>query len=149
MLETLLEAIAATPPATFLRRSFLAYPLVNALHVLGAGGLVVLVWLMHRAELRRSLSGEAAATGERPGFYRRFAALAIVLMVATGLALFSVRPTEYAANPAFRIKLVLIVLALVNVALYHARPAAQPVARWVSILIWPAILLAGRFIGFV
>lgn len=85
--------------------------------------------------------------------YRRLAVAALSAMALTGIALFSVKAGEYAANPAFRTKMVLLALALANVAFYHA--AARTSARLrrlsiaVSAAIWPAILLAGRFIGFV
>lgn len=148
-MDAILAAIGSSPPAAALRTSFVAYPLVSAAHVLGAGGVVVLVWLMHAA-----LAGPAPSSDPRtPRFYRRIVIVLLLLMVLSGLALFSVRPVDYAANPAFRIKLALIAAALVNAAAYHAiatrRPALARLSTVVSLLAWPAILLAGRFVGFV
>ena len=134
MIAAILEAIATFPPAAWLRTSFVAYPLVNALHILGAGGLVTLVWLMHRSGLDR---------------FRRLAAVAFGVVVVSGLALFSVKPVDYAANPAFLIKMALILLALANIAFYHAIPGARRVTAIVSSAVWPGVLVAGRFVGFV
>lgn len=147
MLESLFASIEASAPARALRISFVAYPLVSAAHILGAGGLVTAVWLMHVAALDGGpLSGRAAS-------FRRLAVAALGLMALTGLALFSVKPGDYAANPAFRVKMALIAAGLLNVALYHLlavrHAAARRVSVTVSLLAWPAVLLAGRFIGFV
>lgn len=143
----MVAAIEASAPAAALRTSFVAYPLVNAAHVLGAGALVTLVWLMHRAAAGR----DAHPANEM--VFRRGAVVALCLMAVTGLALFSVKAGEYADNPAFRIKMGLILLALVNVAAFHALARGRRVSRrfsvFVSILVWPAVLVAGRFIGFV
>lgn len=144
-MNDLLASVEASAFAAALRTSFYAYPLVSAAHVLGAGGLVVLVWLMH-GSLR---SGDPF----RARYFRRLAIGALLAMVATGPALFSIKAAEYSDNPAFRIKLALIAAALCNVAVYYlagkARPAVRAFATLVSILVWPMILLAGRFIGFV
>jgi hypothetical protein len=140
-----LQAIEASGLAAALRTSFYAYPLVSAVHILGAGGLVVLVLLMHG-------SRRFAAIGDSP-YFRRLAVVALSFMLVSGAALFSIKATEYAANPAFRIKMALLALALVNVVVYNAvsRPggAGRRIATAVSIGIWPAVLVAGRFVGFV
>lgn len=96
---------------------------------------------------------DGAARIGAENLYRRLAVAALSAMVLTGIALFSVKAGEYAENPAFRVKMVLLVLALANVAFYHAaaRTSAllQRFSIAVSAAIWPSILLAGRFIGFV
>ena len=140
MIATTLDTIAAFPLSGWLRTSFVAYPLVSALHILGAGGLVTLVWLMHRA------GGSNPDTRNR---YRRLAAVTFGVMVVSGLSLFAVKPVDYAANPAFLIKMGLIVLALANIAIYEAAPAARRVTAVVSAAVWPGVLVAGRFVGFV
>jgi hypothetical protein len=86
--------------------------------------------------------------------------LGAALAVGTGALLFTVNPVDYATNPAFRIKLALLLLALANAALASHpalwRPAmatgtTPPLLRGVAILsalLWLSILLAGRWIGF-
>lgn len=146
-MDAILAAIGASAPAAALRASFVAYPLVSAAHVLGAGGIVVLVWLMH-ATCRAPSSEPRTAR-----FYRRIVIALLLLMVVSGLALFSVRPVDYAANPAFRVKLALIATALANVVAYRALAGRSPglarLSTAASLAAWPAILVAGRFVGFV
>jgi hypothetical protein len=155
----LLQAIERLPPAAALRRSFVAYPLVNALHILSLGVLVATVGLMDLRVIGRFSRFEARGfvAALRPVALAAFAGAAV-----TGLALFSVRASDYAFNPAFQLKLVLIALAGLNLALFMrlARPgaggavrdgftAAERLSARLSLVLWPGVLLAGRFIGFV
>jgi hypothetical protein len=150
--ETLLAAVEASPPAAALRASFYAYPLASAAHVLGAGGLVATVLLL---DLR--VLGAFSAMPRQP-FMRlmRQAALALfVLAVLSGIALFAVQARDYAANPAFLAKLALLLAAALNFALLSPRrdeersAATARLGASLSLLLWPSVLLAGRFIGFV
>ena len=150
-MDALLAAIEASPPAAALRASFYAYPLVNAAHVLAVGGLVLAVLLL---DLR--FLGAFGAVGRAPfaALMRRVALALFCLAVVTGLALFSVQARDYAANPAFLAKLVLIAAAVANFLLLAPR-ADAPISAGgragagISLLLWPAVLVAGRFIGFV
>ena len=68
---------------------------------------------------------------------------------------FSIRATEYAATGVFLAKMALILLAGLNFLLFmriEARDTASPALRALavlSILLWAAVLVCGRFIGFV
>jgi hypothetical protein len=113
----MLEALEATAFAETLRTSFYLYPLVNAAHILALGALVTTALLMDARilGLARHLPATIVISTLRP-----VALTALVLAVATGFLLFSVRPLEYAANPAFRIKIVLLPLAVLNAGLATA-----------------------------
>lgn len=155
MLPDLLAGIERLPAVGALKASFYAYPLVNALHILSIGMLVGAVVLM---DLR--ILGLARRVEREPflQLMRVTAALAFPVAALSGLTLFSVRAREYAANPAFQAKLALLVLAGLNLWAYRrlAAPAAAggpfpPAARALaalSIALWLAVLVAGRFIGF-
>ncbi|RST87448.1 hypothetical protein EJC49_05390 [Aquibium carbonis] len=152
-----LRAIEGLPPAVALRTSFVAYPMVNALHILSIGMLVAAVMLMDLRVLGRlsRLDGRAFVATMRP-----VAGFAFFGAVLTGVALFSIRASEYAFNPAFQVKLALIALAGVNLALFLRAPrhsglagqdgfsAAERLSAVASLVLWPAALVAGRFIGF-
>ena len=77
-----------------------------------------------------------------------------VLAAASGSLLFISAATEVAVNPAFRLKLVLILMAGVNALVFHARGSLQrhdDIARWqagASLLIWLAVIAAGRMIAY-
>lgn len=86
---------------------------------------------------------------------------AFALSVVAGLGMFITQPARYADNRAFQIKLVLLVLAGINMAVFHLRtlrgiaqwdrepvvPVAARFAGACSVLLWVGILLAGRWIG--
>lgn len=144
----MLEAIAAAGPAEFLRRSFYLYPLLNAFHILAIGVLVTAALLM---DLRVLGLGRGIATPVVIAHLRPVALVALAGAVASGLLLFSVQPVAYAGNPAFRLKLLLLALALGNAAVFTSfrlERAGGRAAALLSLLLWLAVLVAGRFIGF-
>lgn len=151
----LLAAIEALPPARALRASFYAYPVVNAAHILSIGALVTGIILMDLRVLGLLTSLERGAAIR---LMRRLAGTAFAGAVATGMALFAVRASDYASNPAFLLKMALIALAGANLLALRALasgpdglPARNAAARGfalVSIVLWLAVLLCGRFIGF-
>lgn len=150
-----MEAFAAIEASAFaraLKSSFYVYPLVNAAHIAAIGALVATAVLMDLRLLGLLQSVEAAPFIL---LMRRAAAASFAVAVLTGLALFSVRATEYVYNPAFLVKLGLIGLAGLNLFAYRlARGRAEAstslarVSAALSIAIWLGVLTAGRFIGF-
>jgi hypothetical protein len=133
-----------------LKGSFFVYPVVNALHIAAIGMLLTSVVLI---DLR--VLGAFRALPEAPfvAVLRRLAFIALAGAVLTGLLLFSVRASEYVEQPIFLAKIALILVAALNFLafLYASRTAAKTLARFfavLSLLLWPSILLAGRFIGF-
>ena len=134
--------------------SFYVYPLVNALHILSVGATVTVVILMDLRIL--GLAGATLARKPLLHLMREAAALAFPVAALTGLALFSIRAQEYATNPAFQIKMALLVLAGFNLLAFRwlerhkgpPSPGTRALAA-VSIVLWPSILVCGRFIGFI
>ncbi|MEW9837039.1 hypothetical protein [Mesorhizobium marinum] len=89
---------------------------------------------------------------------RRAALAAFPVAVLTGASLFSIQATTYVRNPAFQVKLVLIALAGANALTFmvldrgrssQAWPRLRRMLALASILLWSAVLLCGRLIGFV
>src|SRR5690606_37008109 len=90
----------------------------------------------------------------------RVAAVALMLAIATGAVLLSVRPVAYFENPAFRRKLVLVVAGIINALGVRLNPgwrAALAEGRidgslrlqaLISLGIWVGVVIAGRWIGF-
>jgi hypothetical protein len=152
-----LLATADWPLAAWLRRSEAAYIVLNAGHILAIGvllGSVLLLDLRLLGRFRRyPVSGLAAPLAI-------MATLGAAAAMLTGAALFTVRPDAYLANPAFLAKLTLIILAVANAGLVRTtgawRSAAGDgevtlslrLAAGLSLVLWPAALLAGRWIGF-
>ncbi|WP_027039301.1 hypothetical protein [Mesorhizobium ciceri] len=139
--------------ARWLKGSFIAYPIVNALHIMSIGALLTSVMLM---DLRiwgafRSLPQAAFVT-----LLRRVALGAFAGALVTGSLLFSVKAGTYAAMPIFLAKMTLIFLAGINfLAFMRFRrakggdaPAGGIALAVLSMLLWTSVLFAGRFIGF-
>jgi hypothetical protein len=148
----LLTAIEQSGFARLLKGSFYVYPTVSALHLAAIGTLFASVWMI---DFR--IAGAFARLPEEAfvDVMRNVALGAFAIAVLSGLALFSVRATEYAVMPIFLVKMALIALAGVNLALFVVvsgeplRPAnLRRLFAGVSAMIWTAVILAGRFIGF-
>ena len=159
MLTEFASALQGTGLATALRQSFWVYPIVNAGHIVGLallfGAIVPLdlrllgVWrTMPLAVMSRILLPVALA--------------GLALAVPTGILLFSVRATEYAATPLLWIKFSLIACAIANALLLRlslawavaehsdlagTMPRLQ-LAGALSIGLWLAVIIVGRMIGY-
>jgi len=78
---------------------------------------------------------------------------AFVIATLTGVGLFITRASAYVANPAFLAKVVLLLLAGVNMLVLHffalrtARVRLQVTTGACSLLVWAGVVLAGRWIG--
>lgn len=153
----LLEAIAALPLASVMRRSAVLYLLVNAAHILA---IALLIGAIVPLDLRLLGFFESASLDVLAPFLSRAAAVGLALAIVTGFCLFSVRPLAYAGNPAFLVKLALLAVGGVNAILLQSSSAWRAVAdgervaglvrlsAGISLLVWPGALLAGRWIGF-
>ncbi|ESZ18806.1 hypothetical protein [Mesorhizobium sp. L48C026A00] len=136
-----------------LKASFIAYPIVNALHIMSIGALLTSVWLMDLRILGAFRSLPQAAF---IALLRRTALAAFAGALITGSLLFSIRASEYAAMPIFLTKMTLILLAGTNFLIFmrHAKGGDEPAGGTVTILallslvLWTSVLFAGRFIGF-
>ncbi|RUT82886.1 MULTISPECIES: DUF6644 family protein [unclassified Mesorhizobium] len=137
--------------ARWLKASFIAYPVVNALHIMSIGALLTSVLLM---DLRICGAFRSLPYAAFVALLRRIALAAFVGALVTGSLLFSVKASTYAAMPVFLAKMALILLAGINffAFLRFARggdePAGSAILAVLSILLWTSVLFAGRFIGF-
>ena len=88
---------------------------------------------------------------------------AFAIAAASGLLLFSSRAAEYYGNVPFRIKLILLACAGINMLVFHLTtfrtvgeweqrqpfPPHARAAAGLSLLFWISIVVFGRWIGFV
>ena len=83
------------------------------------------------------------------------------LVALSGALMFTAHATEWAENPAFRLKLLLIVAAGLNAWAFHRGPSAR--ARWdrdlparprarvaagLSIALWLSVITCGRLLAY-
>lgn len=153
----LLEWLAAWPLASAMRRSAILYLVVNAAHILA---IALLIGAIVPLDLRLlGFFGNTSLEVLGP-FLSRSAAVGLALAITTGFCLFSVRPAAYIANAAFVTKIVLLGIGAANAVSVHMGSAWRAAVNggpvsWrlriraaVSLTVWPAALLAGRWIGF-
>lgn len=148
--------IEASALAQALRGSGTLYLVLNAAHILGIGLLVGAILPLDLRIL--GLIGGPPLPVIGP-FLSRAAGIGLGLAMVTGACLWSVDASDYLGNAAFRWKMVLLALGLGNIALLHRLGWRQVmttgrasgttrVLAAVSALVWPGVLLAGRWIGF-
>lgn len=85
------------------------------------------------------------------------------VMILTGIVLFApYAARKYCYNPSFQVKLLLIVLAGINMSVFHftiyrdvekwdesaVTPLLAKVVGTFSVVLWAAVVVAGRLIGF-
>ena len=149
------DAIEQIGPVRLLKVSFVAYPVVNALHIAAIGMLLASVVLLDLRLLGALRSMPEAAFVVA---FRKIAIRAFAAAVLTGLTLFAVKASDYASMPVFLLKMGLIAAGMANFLGFlvlerrrggKARSAALRVSALASLVLWPSVLLCGRFIGFV
>lgn len=142
---------ASRAPLAWVAEHPFAYPVLEGLHVLG---IALLLGSLLLVELR--VWGVGAAVPLRP-----LARLALpvtlagfALAAASGLAMFATRPWELLASDTFVVKMTLLMAAGLNAAAFHTRGGldkTDAVARLqtlASLLLWLAVIAAGRWIAY-
>lgn len=153
MFADALAAVENLPAIAALRESYLVYPLVNALHIVG---IALLFGAIVPLDLR--LAGwrrEASAVDGLSRLLLPVAVFGFLLAALAGLLLFATDARAYAASPLFQAKLLLIALALANaLALRRVdwRNAGSSrrvaLAGAASVILWLGAILLGRLIGY-
>jgi hypothetical protein len=152
--------LSDTALALAMRQSLWLYPIAESLHILG---LAVMVGAAAMFDLRllgvsRHLPVTAMARHLLPWSRRGFG-----MVVVTGTLMFVSDAPVFAANPAFQAKLGLILVAGTNIAVFHAftarsvaswnerakPPVAAKLAGALSLLLWTAVIVAGRFVAYI
>ncbi|MDP9423753.1 MAG: hypothetical protein M3Q19_13145 [Pseudomonadota bacterium] len=153
MLADALAALEELPAIVELRESYLVYPLVNTVHIVG---IALLFGAIVPLDLR--LAGWRREAASLDGLSRLLLPVAIfgfLLAAAAGLLLFATDARAYAASPLFQAKLLLIALALANALALRrvdwrsAGPSMRVAfAGAASVTLWLGVILLGRLIGY-
>ena len=151
--------LEVTPVAVAVAESAWIFPTLEVLHVLG---LALVVGSIAAFDLRtlglawRTRPLQTLVHEILPWTWSGFA-----IALATGALLFSSSATLYIENSAFLGKMALLVLAGLNVLFFHLHPHHRRLATQghasltlrtsaaVSLGLWTAIVVFGRWIGFV
>lgn len=156
------STIERTLIATRIRESLWVFPAIEIVHLLA---MIVFVSTVGALDLR--LLGLASKRERVSALAQRllpWSFAGFFVMAATGVLLFMSNAAKlYVNNPAFQLKLLLIVLAGINALAFHMTiyrrvnawdmsPVTPPAARLAaasSLLLWIAVVAAGRWTGFV
>ena len=151
--------LEATRLAAAMRESLWLYPIVEIVHIVG---FVVLVGAAVMFDLRLLGVSPALPASLMARHHLPWARAALLLVVPSGFLMFAAHATEFAANPAFRVKLILLALAGLNALAFH-RGAFRSVAGWeshhavpgsaraaavVSLVLWIGVIAAGRLLAY-
>ena len=135
------------------------YPAVEIVHIVG---FVVLVGAAVMFDLRLLGVSPALPASAMARHHLPWARAALLLVVPSGVLMFMAHATEFAGNPAFRVKLILLALAGLNALIFH-RGTFRSVAGWesrtavpvraraaavASLLLWIGVISAGRLLAY-
>jgi hypothetical protein len=161
MILSFAQWIQSTDFFTALRTSWLVYPTVMSLHLLGIalfGGLILMtdMRLLGLALRKHSVSDvvNQLRTPKRIG---------LILVATCGVLMLGSKAEEYYYNIFFRIKLVLLALVFVHGWVFRKSvyfnteaidrasrmPGQAKLAAGLSLLLWASIACAGRGIGYI
>ena len=152
--------LQATSVAEFMQQSEWAFPAAESLHVVA---LCLVLGTIAIVDLR--LLGVIAPRARFTAVARdclHWTWGAFVVALLTGVLMFIANAESYVGNTAFRVKMLLMLLAGVNMAYFELRtvrtvaswdnqaavPLAARLAGFLSLGFWIAIVGFGRWIGF-
>jgi hypothetical protein len=155
----LLNSIESSPLAELIRESDWAFPAIESVHVIA---LALVVGTITIVDLRLlGLASAGRAYSELARLVLPWTWGAFVLAAMSGVAMFVSQPQTYLDNLAFRIKLLLLLLAGINMLVFQlivgrgvprwdhdAAPVTGRIAAALSLVLWIAIVFFGRRIGF-
>jgi len=150
-----------TSPAIAISESVWLFPAIESVHVLAitlvVGSITMVDLRLLGLSLRDRPAGELIAE-ILPWTWTSFA-----VAVCSGSLLFASNATHYWGTGPFRAKMVLLVLAGLNMGLFHATmhrsvhvwgrqpqpPGAAKISGGLSLGLWIGVVTLGRWIGFV
>jgi len=156
---TPVNPIEALAIAKAMREWLWLYPAVEIVHIVGFTILVgsVAMFDLRVLGLSKQISVRALARHLLP-----WSVAALLLIVPTGLMMFSAHAADFLGNRAFQLKMALLLAAIMNAAMFHTGPyvtvkswdtnATAPVLARVSVtvslLLWIAIISCGRLLAY-
>ena len=143
--------------STSIRESILAFPVIEGLHLLGisvSAGLIAISDLRMMGMILKKESASDVFHQLIPWISGGF-----VMMIITGSLLFVSEPVKCYNSVWFRLKVLFLFLAGLNVLIFHSSkiyrsmhewewspdpPRAAKIAGWISLISWGIVIIAGR-----
>jgi hypothetical protein len=144
---------------TEIRESVWLFPTIETVHVFA---LVLVVGSIMTVDLRLlGLANRERPFSELAGEMLPWTWVAFTVAASAGLLMFSSKALVYYGNIPFRLKMCCLLLAGINMALFHwlgtrhletwdrkQPPALAKLAGGASLLLWITIVATGRWVGF-
>ena len=158
-----LGALEASGLGQAMRQWLWLYPSVETVHIVGIGLLFgsIAVFDLRLLGLSRSIPVKRLAAHVLP-----WTAASFLLILPSGLLMFTAHASEFIDSPVFILKMCLILAAGVNAALFHAvvfrtadvwdssemrdlpPPPSARISAAISLLIWIAVIACGRLLAY-
>lgn len=154
------EWLAATEGSINLHESLYMYPTVESIHV---WALVLFFGMAVMLDLRLvGLAFRATPVSEVARRLLPWTIAGFVILAVSGTLLFYAIPIRTYHSVFFRAKVLMLIAAAINVWVFHAGvwlrvadwdtaippPTRARVAGWVSLVLWVAVIFAGRMIAY-
>ena len=158
--NALLKFLMALPPAELVRGWPWAYPILETVHVIGLGLLFggIFAFDLRLLGVHPDIPVRRLARHVLPWVW-----LGFTLNAASGVLLFLSDAVEFGNNSSFKVKIVLIAIAGLNMTWFHWRvfptsdrwyerktiPLAAKRTAVMSIVLWLSVITAGRMIAYI
>lgn len=157
--QTLCQWLYEWPPAVALRESDDLFPIIETAHVLSICMAAGTILAVDFRLLGWALTRESAVAVTKALLPLTW--LGFILMLSSGVPLFAAEALQLYANPAFRVKLILLGIAGANALAFHGTvfrsagswahearaPASARGFAAVSVITWAGIIVSGRLIA--
>ncbi|MFL6564674.1 MAG: DUF6644 family protein [Burkholderiales bacterium] len=160
---TPISALEASGLGQAMRQWLWLYPAVEIVHIVGIGLLFgsIAILDLRLLGVSRGISVKALARHVLP-----WTAAAFLLIVPSGLMMFTAHASDFISSPVFVVKMCFIMAAGLNAALFHAivyasvevwdsgemrrlgPPPSARVSAAVSLAIWISVIACGRLLAY-
>jgi hypothetical protein len=155
-----LQSLYESPVGSGIRESSILFPLIESIHVLMTTTVVGTIAIVDL----RLIGYGSHRKGARQLILDLlpFTWAAFALAAITGSLLFTSNAPNYVADAPFRFKMIALVLAAINMGVFHLGaykrigewndalppPAAARISGAISLVLWIAVIFLGRWIGY-
>ena len=160
MLHTLAQFVSSWPLAQYIAESSWAFPTFESIHVIA---IVTVIGTIAVMDLRLlGVASAQCAVTEMSRDTLPWTWGAFIVAFITGSLLFISKANDYTVNPFFLWKMVMVVIAGINMAIFHLFtwrtvktwdtdcqvPLGGKIAGGLSLTFWIVVVVLGRAIGF-
>lgn len=153
------QSLESSPLAVYIRHSYVLYPVIEILHIIG---FIFLAGSAFLFDFRLLGVSKKIPVTDLARHLLPWARRSLFLVIPSGILLFITQATSLSTNNVFKLKLLLIILALANAAYFHrftfrtvnawntgqAPSAAAKAAGIISLLVWTGVITCGRFLAY-